>query len=390
MSKLSPAVVVVSLVSLLAACAPGTRDGDPLDNNSADATPSSKRDAAPAADSTTPPIADADGGSTPPPPPPSDGSTADVVASDGAAGADAGAGDSGAPATTGGSFPGIPQYPYRAQLPALGAKADVTSCSSNGTTVNGTASSWKVVTVNQNTRCQISGSYFVLQNSTVNHRINASGGPYVIRNNTIKAPGTGGALNTGGSDILVENNVIHHNGVIPSSADHHGMNVPGNTKRLWILRNTIYENSGDAIQFCHACIGGTHDGPAFVYIAGNTMHDDEENAIDLKEFLGPVVVVCNEMYGYDRGQFSGNGEAVRINDEGQQGEVWFAHNNYHDNRTDIAPYGSDAKGYFLDENTTNVNNSNSKSVFANGAAAKPHYDQYKKQYGLDLSGACPP
>jgi hypothetical protein len=245
-----------------------------------------------------------------------------------------------------------------------------------------------VVTLNQNTDCEISGSYFVVQNSTLNDGLDLSGGPYAVRNSEITSPGTGGALNPGGTDILIEGNVIRDNGIIPSSTDRHGMNVYRSTNGLWILENSIYQNSGDAIQFCHGCVGGTHNGPAFVYIAGNVMHDDEENAIDLKEFVGPVVVVCNEIYGYERGQFSGNGDAVRINDEGQQGQVWFAHNNYHDNQTDIAPYGSDAEGYFLDENTTKVNNSNSNSLFANGAAAQPYYDQYQAQYGLDLSDGC--
>ena len=218
--------------------------------------------------------------------------------------------------------------------------------------------------------------------------MSVSGGPYVVRNNEITSPGTGGALAPGGTDVLVEANVIRDNGVIPSSRDHHGINVPGSANGLWILENAIYQNSGDAIQFCHECIGGEHDGPAFVYIAGNVMHDDEENAIDLKEFLGPVVAVCNEMYGYERGEFSGGGEAVRINDEGQQGQVWFAHNNYHDNVVDIAPYRSDAEGYFLDENTTNINNFDSNSVFADGVEAQPYYDQYLAQYGLDLSTGC--
>lgn len=294
-----------------------------------------------------------------------------------------------APPPIGGVFPGIPEYPFRDQLPPLDAPADVTSCDGNGMTVNGTPDDWVVVTFDQDSRCQIDGSYFVVQNSTLNHRLNASGGPYAIRNNDVNSPGTGGAVNTGGTQILVEGNTIHDNGEIPSSADHHGMNVPGNTDGLWILSNLMFENSGDSIQFCHNCVGGAHDGPENVYIAGNVLHDDEENAIDLKEFVGPVVVVCNEMYGYEVGQFSGNGEAVRINDEGQQGQVWFSKNQYSDNVTDVAPYNSDAEGYFLDENTTNINNNNSNTIFADGADAQQYYDQYMTEYGLDLSAPCP-
>jgi hypothetical protein len=225
-----------------------------------------------------------------------------------------------------------------------------------------------------------------VQNSTLNHRLNISGGPYAVRNNDINSPGTGGAVNPSGSDILIEGNIIRDNGTIPSSADHHGINVGGNTVGLWIIENVIYNNSGDAVQFCHSCVGGTHNGPAYVYIAGNDMHDDEENAIDLKEFLGPVVAVCNEMHGYEYLGNSGHGEAVRLNDEGAQGEAWFSKNTYYDNQIDALPERSDAESYFLDENSNDIRSG--ATVVANGAAAQPHYDAYMAKYGLDLSTPC--
>ena len=71
-----------------------------------------------------------------------------------------------------------------------------------------------------------------------------------------------------------------------------------------------------------------------------------------------------------RTHVEGNGEAVRIDDECQQGQVWIAHYDYHDNDTDTAPFDNDAEGYFLDENATNLNNFNSNSAFANGAGAR--------------------
>ncbi len=294
------------------------------------------------------------------------------------------------PPASGSNFPGVPEYPYRAQLPDLGDPADVTTCSRGSIDANGTADDWVVITVNENDDCDVDGSYYVIQNSTFNDGLGIFGGPLAVRNSEITAPGTGGAVLPRGTNILFEDNVVRDNGVIPSSSDHHGINVLGNTSGLWILNNSIYLNSGDAIQFCHSCIGGSHDGPELVFIAGNVMHDDEENAIDLKEFVGPVVAVCNEMYGYERSSGS-NGDAVRINDEGQQGEVWFSKNTYRNNVVDIAPYSSDAEGYYLDEevDTFNDNSSSNTVAHVSGAAAQPYYDQYQAQYGLDLSAACP-
>src|SRR5690606_24380479 len=114
-------------------------------------------------------------------------------------------------------------------------------------------------------------------------------------------------------------NEIDHNGTIPSSTDNHGVGLGRSTDRIWILDNHIHHNSGDAIQFCHSCMSNG-PGPGAVYISGNTFHDDEENALDFKEFVGPVVVTRNEMYGYQPSGDS-NGDALRVNDEGQQGDI---------------------------------------------------------------------
>lgn len=155
-------------------------------------------------------------------------------------------------------------------------------------------------------------------------------------------PGTGGAvvMARNVSNIVIYDCEVARNGVIPSSADHHGINVAGRGIRdVWILDNHIHENSGDGIQFCHGCIGGSNDGPANVYIGRNVIHHDEENGLDIKETLGPVVVSQNIIYGYKPGVFSGNGDAIRVNDEGAQGEIWVLYNEIYD-----AVMGIDASG----------------------------------------------
>lgn len=292
------------------------------------------------------------------------------------------------PPVAGSAYPGVPEYSYRDQLPDINAAADVTSCPDGGN-FDGSPGDWVVITCTTNSRTQISGSYYVIQNSTFGHRVNLSGGPYAVRNNFIDPGGSyGGALNPSGSDILIEGNEVTGNGSIPSSADNHGINLGGSSNRVWILGNHIHENSGDAIQFCHGCVGGEHNGPSNIYIAGNNLHDDEENAIDLKEFLGPVVVVCNNMHGYEDFGESGHGEAFRLNDEGEQGEVWATRNQYADNQGgDIWPQQSDATSYFLDEGTTDIREG--ATVVANGAQALPYYAQYLSQYGVDLNTDCP-
>ena len=282
---------------------------------------------------------------------------------------------------------------------SVDAPPTVTQCSSNAyLQVNGTPDNWEVVTYNNpNDRCRIAGSYFVVQNSLFTDKLQLQGpGPYAVRNNEFRDFGSsgGGAINPqSGTDVLIEGNNIHDWGPIPSSLDQQGINMASSVTNLWVLSNRIDRVSGDGIQGCHGCVNSPgQQGITNMYIAGNVMNDNEENALDFKEFIGPIVVVCNFMSGYERGVFSGNGEAVRVNDEGLQGELWMSKNTYSNNVTDIAPYSSEALGYYLDEIGVQRFNDNERSntqAFVSGAEAKPFYDFYQQKYGLDLEMPCP-
>lgn len=160
-------------------------------------------------------------------------------------------------------------------------------------------------------------------------------------------PGTGAVVdNSHGTYTVVYNNEINNHGVIPSAKDRHGVFTGGNTDQVWIVDNHIHHNSGDAIQFCHGCVG-VGNGPRRVYIGRNLMHEDEENAIDLKEFIGPVIISENIIHSYATGPFSGSGEAIRINDEGSQGDVWLLYNEIFNANSAIQPDDSNAAVYVI-------------------------------------------
>jgi hypothetical protein len=162
-------------------------------------------------------------------------------------------------------------------------------------------------------------------------------------------PGTGGAvlLISSNAHIVIYDCEIARNGVIPSTIDRHGINMSGSgIDHVWIVDNHIHHNSGDAVQFCHECVGSTNDGPAHVYIGRNDMHHDEENAVNPKEFIGPVVVSQNRMWGY-RFITSGAGEAIRMDDEGLQGEAWILFNDIWDSSIAINAQGSASTGIYV-------------------------------------------
>ncbi|MCP4322516.1 MAG: DUF5123 domain-containing protein [Psychromonas sp.] len=130
-----------------------------------------------------------------------------------------------------------------------------------------------------------------------------------IRNNEFAGSGKVGwgsviQITTRNNDDLVENivlynNEIHHFGKHDHSDenDHHAVGVGKNARYIWMLNNHTHHNGGDSIQvrFYSSIPDLT---PQYIYIGGNDMHDDAENAVDLKGCLD-VIVSENKMHNYD-------------------------------------------------------------------------------------------
>jgi len=240
----------------------------------------------------------------------------------------------------------------------------------------------------------VSGSYFIIENVDAN-RIKAISPSYgAFRDSYFHDVNTGGLIGIGGNNLVFLRVEVTRNGTIPSAKDRHGFNIYGSAFNIWILDSHIHHNSGDAIQFCHACVRARNGGPGAIYIANNVMHSDEENALDFKEFTGPVIVSGNEMYDYQPLGFSGSGEAVRINDEGHQGEVWFIRNNIHNNRVGMNPDDSRATSYAVDNVLTNNRVgiirgfTGQANNWINGVSDRRDpeelYARFQRKYGIDI------
>ena len=272
----------------------------------------------------------------------------------------------------------IPSSWLGVPYPAFGLTETGTVVNRCGT-YNGTAEAPVVIRVTTTNDCDIYGSYIIVEHSDL-REVTLSGHHIAIRDSHIHNADNGAMLfvRSGSTDVVIFRNEIDHNGIIPSTRDNHGITLGSNTDRAWILDNYIHENSGDSIQFCHGCIGDGN-GPLAVYISGNRMHDDEENALDFKEFRGPLIVTNNEMWGYERSADS-NGDAFRINDEGNQGELWAVGNVCHDNNIDINAQGARAESYILDNQCTVRDG----RFVASGPDAEQYYQLYEQKYGLSI------
>ncbi|WFB37419.1 right-handed parallel beta-helix repeat-containing protein [Kiritimatiellota bacterium B12222] len=130
-----------------------------------------------------------------------------------------------------------------------------------------------------------------------------------IRNNVIEGTGevsSGGGIKiaTRNYDDLVEDIVIYGNEIFncgkhdhTSQNDSHAVTVGKNAKNIWMLNNHTHHNGGDSIQVAYYSSAPDLISQ-YIYIGGNDMHDDGENAVDLKGSRD-VIVSENKMYNYD-------------------------------------------------------------------------------------------
>lgn len=134
-----------------------------------------------------------------------------------------------------------------------------------------------------------------------------------VRDCEISGAGVGVA---GVAGVILLRNHIHHNGDSLSAVemDRHGVSLESGTSYVWILDNHIHHNSGDSLQM--------KNGAHHVYVGRNIMHEDRENAVDVK-LAADVIISQNLMYGY-RASTSSSGEAVVIHDDPSR--VWLLNN----------------------------------------------------------------
>ena len=111
--------------------------------------------------------------------------------------------------------------------------------------------------------------------------------------------------------------------------DRHGIAVTRHTNHIWVLDNHVHHSQGDAIQINGWANETTHH----IYIGGNKLHDDGENAVDIKE-ASYVVVSGNTMFGYEH-----KDGALIAHRDGKKStgpaNVWVLHNHIHNVQSGI-------------------------------------------------------
>lgn len=125
-----------------------------------------------------------------------------------------------------------------------------------------------------------------------------------------------------GNGAVLQNNEIHNNGdpTLDTERDTHGVLILPGVRNTWVLGNHIHHNGGDAIQVGSQSTTGAL--VEYVYIAGNSLHEDRENGVDIKR-ARHVVVSTNTIAGYYV-RSSSSGEAIVVHNN--PSFVWILNN----------------------------------------------------------------
>ncbi len=148
--------------------------------------------------------------------------------------------------------------------------------------------------------------------------------------------------------IVFYDNEVHDCGVYPASSETYcAFMIDDATQNVWIVDSHIYENGEDGIQILDRD-SIPFDPPSAdrVFVGRNVFHHDIENAIDIKGSTN-IVVSQNEMYGYDVIVPASNGDAIRVNDEGAQDNIWILFNRIYDGKYGIGAYGAEDPPYLI-------------------------------------------
>lgn len=159
-------------------------------------------------------------------------------------------------------------------------------------------------------RVKLAGQFLIVQGVVFSGlQVDMVGLGMVLRDSEVRDNDVTAVVAEGLGNILLRDH-IHDNGD-PSSTteiDSHGVKVATGASHVWVLASDIHHNGGDAVQIGDA--QRTEPFAQWVWIAGNTLHEDRENGVDIKA-ARDVFVSQNIIWGY-RVRNSSAGEAVVV------------------------------------------------------------------------------
>jgi hypothetical protein len=155
--------------------------------------------------------------------------------------------------------------------------------------------------------------------------------------------------------IVVYDDDIHNCGNYPQTPNsnwNHGVMIDNASQNVWVVDCRIYKNGADGIQILDRANNGDMpaNAPAAdrIFIGRNILHDNSESGIDTKGATN-IIYSQNEIYGARQANAhdNANGDALRINDEGTQDNIWIIFNKIHDCDIGVGAYGAEFPPYVI-------------------------------------------
>ncbi len=188
----------------------------------------------------------------------------------------------------------------------------------------------------------------------------------------VKSVAAGGDPETAfNEDIVFYDNYIHDNGYPPTyETGLQGIIVSGNSKRVWIVDNTIIYNGEDGVQLFYNS-ANSHYWADRIYIGRNLIHHNGENAIDIKQSTN-VIISQNVMHSYIPTNFPSSGsDGTAVVVHYDPVDVWILLNNIYDSANGIRSNGAQ-RAFIISNLIHNIHHVggdyNPGSVWASGAA----------------------
>jgi len=216
---------------------------------------------------------------------------------------------------------------------------------------------------------RIGGTYLIIENIQVNNSLvfhkDFTTHDYIsVRN--VEITGAGSGISMGKTNYSVfYNNYIHDTAAdfkgdtdVPSGGV--GIMVGSYSNHVWVSDNHVHGTGSDSFHSGH---GGVDI--RYVYVGRNEFHHDKENAIDIKA-VKDFIISQNKVYGY-RDSCSSGADAIRVNDEGDQDNIWIIFNEIYDSDVGIAPYSATFRPYIIGNI---IYDTPSKAINDNGNTSK--------------------
>jgi hypothetical protein len=240
-------------------------------------------------------------------------------------------------------------------------------------------------------RVNIRGPYVVVEGfDFINSPPQIVGSFVVLRDNEVRdrqpAPGGAGIYAGNSQDSVILRNHIHNNGDpnYHEENDIHGVQVSSGAQRVWIVDNHMHHNGGDSVQVN----SGSGTLARLIYIGRNEMHDEGENAVDIKQ-AEDIIISENNAYNFDPTQYptsGSDGTAIVVNDDnaanGLNNRIWVIFNNLHDSR-----HGIRTQSYaYVIGNVIHDVQGNGITSFGSHDVLIEHNTFYNVEHALDRSG----